>query len=394
MSNLPRNACVYPFKGAMLQHGLPATPCCRFHDRFLDDGDKESINTFDVTFADIRETMMRNEWHPGCYKCKADEESKGSSMRTEADNFFEVFDNEPKLEYLEITVGRLCNLACYSCGPEFSHTWDKDALELGVIDKQKLDTLKNNKQELDLDNIDVNLLKDLKHIKVTGGEPFLHRQFLRFVVKLAEVGIAPQIRLEIFSNCTWYPEKANMDAIKQFKQVVIMLSLDGYSEVNTLLRYPSKWYKVEETLDKWIETREEFGGPDNDKFIVGAAPTVNVINAPHMFEFMHWARVHKQIEVVVQSVYEPHHLSIIHWPEWYKKSLLFVIEQQYKGWNNRQKKMMPAYNLIKGLCNTPTDEDRSEQYLDTIKMQLTVRNQNIDSAPLFVEILKFNDRQI
>ena len=56
--------------------------------------------------------------------------------------------------------------------------------------------------------------------------------------------------------------------------------------------------------------------------------------------------------------------------------------------------MMPAYNLIKGLCNTPTDEDRSEQYLDTIKMQLTVRNQNIDSAPLFVEILKFNDRQI
>ena len=27
---------------------------------------------------------------------------------------------------------------------------DKDALELGVIDKQKLDTLKNNKQELDL----------------------------------------------------------------------------------------------------------------------------------------------------------------------------------------------------------------------------------------------------
>ena len=86
MSNLSCNACVYPFKGAMLQHGLPATPCCRFHDRFLDDSDKESINTFDVTFADIRETMMRNEWHPGCYKCKADEESKGSSMRTEADN--------------------------------------------------------------------------------------------------------------------------------------------------------------------------------------------------------------------------------------------------------------------------------------------------------------------
>ena len=50
--------------------------CCRSHDRFLDDSDKESTHTFDVTFADIRETMMRNEWHQRCYKCKADEELK------------------------------------------------------------------------------------------------------------------------------------------------------------------------------------------------------------------------------------------------------------------------------------------------------------------------------
>ena len=37
------------------------------------------IHNFDLAFADVRETMMRGEWHPGCYKCKADEESKGHS---------------------------------------------------------------------------------------------------------------------------------------------------------------------------------------------------------------------------------------------------------------------------------------------------------------------------
>ena len=103
MTNLPKNACVYPFKGAMLMHGLPATPCCRFHHRFLDDADKENVDAFGATFADIRETMMRNEWHPGCYKCKADEETKGSSMRTEADEFFEDFTDSVELQYLEIT---------------------------------------------------------------------------------------------------------------------------------------------------------------------------------------------------------------------------------------------------------------------------------------------------
>ena len=36
-------------------------------------------------------------------------------MRTEADQFFKDFDDTVRLEYLEITVGRLCNLACH-CG--------------------------------------------------------------------------------------------------------------------------------------------------------------------------------------------------------------------------------------------------------------------------------------
>ena len=73
--------------------------CCRLYKIFYDD----------KSFTEIRETMMRNEWHPGCYKCKSDEEVKGSSMRTEADEFFDDFTDTVRLEYLEITVGRLVN---------------------------------------------------------------------------------------------------------------------------------------------------------------------------------------------------------------------------------------------------------------------------------------------
>ena len=93
---LPKTACAYPFKAAMLMHGQPATPCCRFHNRFLNNDKREigqqldpadfirlmrqdfigDIKDFDSTFAEVRETMMKGEWHPGCYKCKADEETK------------------------------------------------------------------------------------------------------------------------------------------------------------------------------------------------------------------------------------------------------------------------------------------------------------------------------
>ena len=42
MARLPSNACAYPFRAAMLMHGEPATPCCRFHTHFLDNDLREA----------------------------------------------------------------------------------------------------------------------------------------------------------------------------------------------------------------------------------------------------------------------------------------------------------------------------------------------------------------
>ena len=181
MNKLPANACAYPFKAKMMMHGTPATPCCRFHDRFLSDADKNS----DTLFTDIKTSMMRNEWHPGCYKCKSDEEVTGNSMRTEADEFFNNFTDFEQLEYLEITVGRLCNLACIGCGLEFSHKWDEDSIALDLPNLYKLEHYKKH-QEMDIDGIDLDNFRHLKFLKVTGGEPFLHRQFLNLIIRLAD----------------------------------------------------------------------------------------------------------------------------------------------------------------------------------------------------------------
>ena len=78
----------------------------------------------------------------------------------------------------------------------------------------------------------------------------------------------------------------------------------------------------------------------------------------------------------------------------YRKTLEFTIEQQYKGWNNRAGKLKPAYDLLKRLCQTRTNEDNSKKYIDTMVKQFNHRKQNIEDAPLFLEILRYNDRQI
>ena len=375
MNRLPANACAYPFKAEMLMHGQPATPCCRFHTRFLPD---------DKSFTEIRETMMRNEWHPGCYKCKSDEEMKGSSMRTDADEFFDDFTDTVRLEYLEITVGRLCNLACLSCGAEFSHTWDKDELALGISSPEKIKKLKEV-QEYDLDNLDLDKLKHVKFIKVTGGEPFLHRQFLNLVVRLADSGIAEQIDLEIFTNCTWFPKKLELDALLKFKRIQLSPSIDGVGTTNDLLRYPSKWNKIETTLDKWIELKDATG-----RLKIATATTVSVINAPQLHEIIHWARVHKGIGVMLQTVYEPHYLSVEHWGNAYRKLLKLTVDQQYMGFNKNESKFSASYKLLNNLCSVVTNaqQDKTKDYIVELKRILAHRGQDISMAPKFANILR------
>jgi len=376
MNRLPANACAYPFKAEMLMHGQPSTPCCRFHTRFLPE---------DKSFNEIRETMMRNEWHPGCYKCKSDETMKGSSMRTDADEFFDDFTDTVRLEYLEITVGRLCNLACLSCGSEFSHTWDKDEIALGISSEDKIKKLKEV-QEYDLDNLDLNNLKHVKFIKVTGGEPFLHRQFLNLVVRLADSGIAGQIDLEIFTNCTWFPAKLELDALMKFKRIQLSPSIDGVGSTNDLLRYPSKWEKVEATLDKWIEVKDATG-----RLKIATATTVSVINAPQLHEFIHWARVHKGIEVILQTVYEPHYLSIEHWSNGFRNALDLIVDQQYMGFNKNSGKFKASHKLLKNLCSTVTNahDDKTQEYITELKRILAHRGQDISMAPKFASIVKY-----
>jgi MoaA/NifB/PqqE/SkfB family radical SAM enzyme len=357
-------------------HGQPATPCCRFHNRFLPE---------DNSFDEIRETMMRNEWHPGCYKCKSDEEVKGSSMRTEADEFFNDFTDTVRLEYLEITVGRLCNLACLSCGADFSHTWDKDAIALGINSPEQIEKLKEV-QEYDLDNINLDDLKHVKFIKVTGGEPFLHRQFLNLVVRLADSGIAEQIDLEIFTNCTWFPAKLELDALMKFKRIQLSPSIDGVGSTNDLLRYPSKWENVEATLDKWIEVKDATG-----RLKIATATTVSVINAPQLHEFIHWARVHKGIEVILQTVYEPHYLSIEHWSNGFRRALDLIVDQQYMGFNKNSGKFKASHKLLKDLCSTVTNahDDKTQEYITELKRILAHRGQDISMAPKFASIVKY-----
>ena len=296
-------------------------------------------------------------------------------------------------------------MRCLSCGPEFSTKWDKDAIKFPELGNSAYDIEQLKKiEELDLDSVKPEWFHDLKYIKVTGGEPFLHPQFLRWVVALADSGIAEQVEIEIFTNCTWWPKKADYDALMKFKKITICPSIDCISEVNDVLRYPSKWDKIESTLDKWIDTREQLGW---DKVEIKIASTISVLNAPYMLDFFLWTQ-YKRVDVQFQTVYEPHYMSILHWPDWFKIKLRFTIDMQMetmesppmkdiysKGNKIRWNRLRQLYKLIRSLCEPNGVEDNSKQYTDTMKKILRHREiLDWDKVKRFKQVLELNAEQI
>lgn len=271
-----------------------------------------------------------------------------------------------------------------SCGPEFSHTWDDDTLALKLETPEYIQKLKEV-QELDLDNVNVDLLVDLRHIKVTGGEPFLHRQFLNFVVRLAKAGIAPQIEMEIFTNCTWWPKKADYDALLQFKALRIRPSIDSIGVVNDALRFPSKWENVEQVLDQWIDMRTQYP----DKVSIATATTVGVINAPYMYEFMYWAKVTKNIDVILQTVYEPNYMSILHYPDWFKDNLRYTISSQFNE-TIKPGKIRPVQKLLMKLTEHNGADDLAMEHVDKIKRVFRMRGLDIGQVRKFKDLVEFS----
>ena len=107
--------------------------------------------------------------------------------------FSDIHNVNPKI--LEIAFSRVCNLGCMYCGPYFSNTWANDIRVNGPYEIRPADHyddrfenwLPEIKDEEDNPYIKAffewwpSLKKDLRTLRFTGGEPFLHKAMWKFL---------------------------------------------------------------------------------------------------------------------------------------------------------------------------------------------------------------------
>jgi MoaA/NifB/PqqE/SkfB family radical SAM enzyme len=212
-----------------------------------------------------------DNWLPECLECQQDEESNGRSMRKWMNKELE---NASGTEFFDLKINNTCNLSCVSCDSYSSSTWGTIT---GNVGNRQIGWHK------EIAHIYPQLIS-AKHIKFTGGEPFMIPQVKKIIKYLIDAGVSSKIKLKFVTNGTiditsYYP------LFELFEHVNIIASVDAIGERFEYLRRGAIW---EQASNNIIDMQNS--SPNNTEVSITCLPSVLNINNIH--EVSDWATSH------------------------------------------------------------------------------------------------------
>lgn len=163
---------------------------------------------------------------------------------------------------LDIRFGNLCNAKCIHCEPLYSTLWYEDVEKVWGTDSFKVGPESYKiRQENGVYKADLqqwwksdNWLKEYELIKhrirelyITGGEPMVVPYHAEFLDRIIADGLAGNIRLGYDTNLLAINQNI-ISKFKHFKSLMISVSSDDIEERYELIRFPSKWDRLQRNL--------------------------------------------------------------------------------------------------------------------------------------------------
>ncbi len=219
-------------------NGYVVSPCCLYKDKYQN-GTVENIQDIRNSSAmnKIKEGFKGNWKKPSCIACVHKENNGGRSRRQAS---LERSSNTEIVNW-DIRPGSLCNLKCAMCNPRNSSKWYED-IDIykkfnGVVlneDNRKA------RDELDWDWIYESCVDKAEVIYIAGGEPFYMKNVQEFIEKLSKhewncKNTEIQIQTNGVSNTPKF-----LETLSNFQKLSFSISIDGWNEVNDLIRFPTK----------------------------------------------------------------------------------------------------------------------------------------------------------
>ena len=208
---------------------------------------------------------------------------------------------------VDFRLGNTCNLQCIMCRPHDSSKWLRDSkiLATNLTTDAKWDW--KHKSEIVIEQFEwyknqafwdsfYESATDIKDLIFGGGEPLLIKQHKALIRHLVKIDHAKNVEIRYHTNATIVDEEL-LELWTHFKKCHIMLSLDAYGDLNSYIRYPSKWDEIEKHLRIYDNTT---GGD----IIIDINTTIQACNINWMPEFAEWiwAQDYKKIGIMPDAL--------------------------------------------------------------------------------------------
>lgn len=312
---MTNNLCPLPFVSLEADSLGRCKVCCLSRD-VIPDIDLKQHTLSEAFHSDymrgLRSSFLRGERPDGCSRCW-DEEATGrkskrmnswTRLRSMIRDIRMESDTDGRLLFLDLKLGNICNLKCRICGSFSSSKWAAEEIAMYKNNKVARDNLDRGQwprqsQEFWVDL--ANIMKDVRYIEFTGGEPFLIDEHFDLLQTAVDLGLSDQIEIHYNTNTTTVPQRG-LDLWPKFKMVEIALSIDDVGERFEYQRYGTSWTGTADNLAKFLELKR-----NNSNIRLQLCLTVNAQNFYYIDEVIAWAS---------DKGFDYEHINLLH-DAWY-----------------------------------------------------------------------------
>jgi MoaA/NifB/PqqE/SkfB family radical SAM enzyme len=361
----------------------------------------------------VRKSMLEGKQHEMCTRCNR-EDSQGVRSRRQYENLkwesvlnLEAAKNntspdgslmaESKLSHLDVRFGNLCNLTCRMCGPTDSSSWYKEYLATENTEFQDSSGQVQLRSEPETGRVFaindpykwhennaiwLDFAKHIPHVTdyyFAGGEPLLIQRHYQLLEKIVDSGHAHKVRIEYNTNLTQLPDRV-LDLWKNFRQVNVGVSIDGYKNLNEYIRYPSQWAQLVSNIHK-LDNAE-------NNIQCWAACTLQIYNCVGILDLIDWiyqsdfkkfGRQNRLPFITTHPLHNPIGFSLKALPTDAK----IYLRKKYNDYFSKMKIIDPRFstveNNLSGYLNYMDSADESAQLVEFIRKTQAMdkyRNQN------------------
>ena len=222
-----------------------------------------------TTIKTAKDQLANGQWPSSCNKCK-EEEALGIESRRILKDWY-----GPGITHLDLRFGNSCNLKCISCYPGSSSSIADEVMEMReqlIIPLYPVSKQTNNNW-YDEKFVDYFNGMPLQEVYLTGGEPMMVKHLYAFLKTLDR-----NVTIRFNTNVTVFNPQIH-ELLKEFKKVIMSLSVDAIGKRAEYIRYGTSWELVEENSARYA-----------DHFEVNVTPTISVLNAAYYNEIVDWAK--------------------------------------------------------------------------------------------------------